>query len=266
MAVMNNERDLALARDEGWYRIPERSAPKELEFGWLAFYLTKAFRADGLAVQYLARVTGRSLVTRVELMPAESKHPRALERYHRIAIAAPERLAEPIRSKRGRRLVFIPTTLAKLRLAREVNDLFHESPLEDELWTAFKQRHIEAERQWYLPVAQRFYCLDFALFCRDRAVDVECDGDTWHSQREQIAADNERDNALTSCGWSVLRFNTRQVREDMGGCLGHVIATIARNGGLVTSEGGFRYPPSDRGGEPPAAMQEAVPDYKEEVD
>jgi very-short-patch-repair endonuclease len=133
--------------------------------------------------------------------------------------------------------VFIPTTLQKLQRAREINDLFHESPLEDDLWEAFKQKNIEAERQWYLKMTRQFYCLDFAIFCRNRSLDVECDGDTWHSQPDRIAQDNERDSALTSHGWAVLRFNSQQVWQKMGRCLDRVCETINHYGGVVTPEG-----------------------------
>lgn len=47
IAIMNNPRDLAIARKEGWYRIPVRSAPAIMEFGWLAFYQTKIFGEEG---------------------------------------------------------------------------------------------------------------------------------------------------------------------------------------------------------------------------
>lgn len=267
VAVMNKGRDLAIAQNEGWYRIPVRTALKQMEFGWLAFYQTKVFQSEGWAVNYLARVTSRTIVKRRELLPNEPNHPRANEDYYRIGFDELLRLPRPIQSRRGRRLVFIPTTLAKLHRAREINDLFHESPLEDDLWEAFKQRHIVAERQWYLPVAQRFYCLDFAIFCRDSSLDVECDGDTWHSQPGHIAEDNERDNMLTSSGWSILRFNSRQVWDEMPACVSRVSETIHRYGGLITAEGRPMLHEASGGPQQQLSLfQEAPADYGEIVD
>jgi len=267
VAVMNNGRDLAIAQNQGWYRIPLRSAPKEMEFGWLAFYQTKVFQSEGWSVNYLTRVTSCKIVKRWELFPHEANHPRANDAYYRIGFERLTRLPQPIRSQRGRRLVFIPTTLTKLKRAREINDLFHESPLEDDLWEAFKQRQIAAERQWYLPVAQRFYCLDFAIFCLRGFVDVECDGDTWHSRPAHIAEDNERDNALTSGGWSILRFNSRQVWDELAACLSRVCETIHRHGGLITPEGHQTLHEANDGPQQQLSLfQEAHADYGEVVD
>jgi hypothetical protein len=40
VAVLNNPRDLEIARLLGWYRIPLRSAPKVIAVDYLAFYQT----------------------------------------------------------------------------------------------------------------------------------------------------------------------------------------------------------------------------------
>ncbi len=85
------------------------------------------------------------------------------------------------------------------------------------------------------------YCLDFALFCENGKVDVECDGDRWHIDPERAPEDNERNNALASEGWSVLRFNGYQLEHEMPHCLQRVRETANRYGGLVTPEGELRY-------------------------
>ena len=120
------------------------------------------------------------------------------------------------------------------------------------MWETFKEKRIEAERQWYLPVAQRFYCLDFAIFCRSGFLDVECDGDTWHGRQEQIAEDNERDNTLTSGGWSILRFNSRQIWQQMPQCVSRVCETINRYGGTLSIAGDQKF--YSVGGEPPEQL------------
>ena len=43
VAVMNDPRDLEIARLLGWYRIPLRTAPKVVYVDYLAFYQTGAF-------------------------------------------------------------------------------------------------------------------------------------------------------------------------------------------------------------------------------
>jgi hypothetical protein len=77
IAVMNHARDLECARDEHWYRIPVRSAPKFFPPDYVAFYLTKPFGQDAFSVRWYAQVRGHELVTRRDLLPGEPDHPRA---------------------------------------------------------------------------------------------------------------------------------------------------------------------------------------------
>ena len=242
IAIMNNKKDLRIAREEHWYRIPVRSAPKRLEEAtYLAFYQTKAFGEEKWAVRYYAKIQGKRIVRRSELLPDELYHPRADEEYYKIELGDLRTRAEPILSRKGRRITFISTTWEKFQRAREINDLFDESPLEDEMWEAFKEENIEAERQYYIQETRTNYCLDFAIFCQEGKIDVECDGDTWHSSKERIPEDNARDNTLTSGGWSVLRFSTPAIYKNISDCISKVKDTINKLGGLITVDGEARY-------------------------
>ncbi|MFH1007787.1 MAG: DUF559 domain-containing protein [Candidatus Latescibacterota bacterium] len=238
IAITNNRKDLQIAREEHWYRIPVKSAPKRLkEATYLAFYQTKEFGEDKWAVRYYAEIRSKRILRRIELFPDEPYHPRANEEYYKIELGDLQTRGEPILSRKGRRIAFISTTWEKFQRAGEINDLFDESPLEDEMWAAFKQDKIETERQYYVLIADVNYYLDFAVFCQKGRIDVECNGDTWHSAKEQIPRDNARDNSLTSGGWAVLRFSTPAIREDMLDCLSKVKHTINKLGGLATADG-----------------------------
>ena len=51
----------------------------------------------------------------------------------------------------------------------------------------------------------------------------------------RIPLDNQRDNDLTSLGWSILRFNGHQIRETIAEyCVPTVLESINRLGGLTT--------------------------------
>jgi very-short-patch-repair endonuclease len=241
VALMNNKRDFAIARDQGWYRIPVKSAPRAMVARHIAFYQTKIFGDEGWAINYWAEIKRKHIVKRLDLFPDQPGHARADKEYYRLEISELQKLKRPIVSHRGRRIIFIPTTLKKFQNALEINDLFHESPLEDQLWEVFKSQRIEAERQYYLNIHKSTYCLDFALFCGQGHIDIECDGDTWHAQPARIPMDNARDNALTTQGWSVLRFNSRALHDDMPDCMHKVRETINQRGGLVTATGERRW-------------------------
>jgi very-short-patch-repair endonuclease len=237
VAVLNDRRDFELAESEHWYRIPVQSAPDGLcDTRWIAFYLTKAFGREKWCVRHWANVRSITQAARADLLPDEKRHPRARNLYYCLELDELQVRPEPIFSRRRRRIVFIPSIWRKFTTALEINDLVHGSPLEDRLWAAFKQEEIEAERQWWEWDKTTRYCLDFALFCPERNIDVECDGDTWHANPEAAVHDNARNNFLEGRGWHVLRFNTRQLTDDLAGCVRNVTTLINRCGGLLRSD------------------------------
>jgi hypothetical protein len=130
VAVVTRPRDLAAARDEGWYRIPLRRAPRSLA----------GFGAERWAVHYLAAVRAVEIAARATLLPDEPLHSRASERYYRFALGPLRALPAPLPSRRLRRISFIPTTYGQLLRARDVVELWRP-PDEaaagwEELWGA----------------------------------------------------------------------------------------------------------------------------------
>ncbi|HEV8575183.1 MAG TPA: DUF559 domain-containing protein [Dehalococcoidia bacterium] len=228
---------MQIARDQNWYRIPLENAHRLLKERWpprwLAFYQTGKFAGEAFAVNYLARVIDISTVKRSELFPDEPKDDRSERMYYKIVFDGLKLLETPIRSSKWRRIVFIPTTLAKLKGATEINDLFDDSPLENELWSALKEVRIPAERQQMVDVNDKRYYLDFAIYCAKGNLDVETDGDSWHANPERVPEDNRRDNDLNSAGWKVLRFSTLQVREQLSEyCVDTIAKTVNKLGGI----------------------------------
>jgi very-short-patch-repair endonuclease len=233
VAIMNNQADFGILREQGWYRVPVASAPKRWPSKWLAFYQTKVFGDEAFAVNYYGRVRDIRIVRRREMFPDELPNPKSDRAYYQLHLHSLERLPQPIYSRCWRRIVFIPTTWAKLTQAVEINDLFDDSPLEDRLWAELKRLRISAERQWNLKLGESFYFLDFAVFCLNGRIDVETDGDTWHADPQRIPEDNRRDNALQATGWRVLRFNGRQICESLAEyCVPQITATINSLDGL----------------------------------
>jgi len=236
VAIVNNLLDLGIARDQHWYRIPVGSVHKWLKGcwppQWLAFYQTKAFGHEAYAVRYYARVVEVCQAYRWQLFPDQPRDDRSERRYFQLMLEPLRQLDQPIHSQRRRRIVFIPTTWARFRAAVEINDLYGESPLEDRLWEALKRLAVHAERQEFVRVQDRSYALDFAIYCTSGKIDVETDGDTWHSDPKRIPLDNLRDNDLETTGWRTLRFNTQQIHEQLQEyCLPTVVENINKLGG-----------------------------------
>lgn len=137
VVVMNQPRDLWIAREQHWYRIPVRRAPRRVGADYLALYLTGAFPPDQRhKVSLYAPIRAYHLATRIDLLPEEPNHPRARERYFKVEIGPLQQLARPIPSHKLRRVTFIPTSLQRLLDAREIRDLWEKGYRQEELWTA----------------------------------------------------------------------------------------------------------------------------------
>lgn len=139
VAVVTHPRDLALAREQGWYRVPLARVPPRFAADYLAFYQTAAFGDERWSVRWYAPVLRLRVVTRLELLPDEPAHPRASQRYYRVELGPLEPLPLPLPAARLRRVVFISTSFGQLRRAADVRELWHppeDSEPDDEIWGA----------------------------------------------------------------------------------------------------------------------------------
>lgn len=233
VGIVTQQKDWDLVRFAHWYRIPVRTAPAGLEkVRYLAFYQTRVFGEEKWAVNWYAPVLGMSRATRRELLPDEPRHARATAEYWRVELGELRRLLHPIPSRRWRRIVFIPTSLERLLRAKEINDLFKVSPIEEKLYFTLKDAGLPAERQFFVREEGTGYMLDMAVFCRDGSLDIECDGEQYHSGRAKAEQDRDRDNKLTTAGWRILRFSGRRIVGDTDKCVETVRRTVRRLGGV----------------------------------
>ena len=233
VVIMNNRRDLDIAWQEGWYRIPVKHAPRRLGAEYLGFYQTKAFGEEAWAVNYYAPIHRIHLAQRLELLPQDADHARAADWYYKIQIGSLRRLERPVPSQRLRRITFIPTTLARLLSAKEINDLWLGGEDEERLWEAFKGNDMGVERRVFLRERDEAYLIDFAAYCRQGKVAILCGGagplGEGSALRERPAADYE----LAAGGWRVLRFSLRQIEDSLEDCVASAKQAIAQEGGLL---------------------------------
>jgi hypothetical protein len=153
IAVVNNPRDLEIARLLGWYRIPLRTAPKVIAVDFLAFYQTGTFGDEKWRIQQIAPVRGHELTTRGELLKTEPDHPRAKEEYYKIQLGPLERLPQTILAETWRRITFLYTTGEYILRAKTVNDLVVHSEERQLLWQALRERANQGYGDLELPEA-----------------------------------------------------------------------------------------------------------------
>lgn len=239
VAVMNNQRDFDIARDQGWYRIPYQRAPARVGADYLALYQTKVFDRERWAINYYAPIKRYRLVTRQSLLPDEPGHPRADALYYKVEIGKLRPLAKPIPSHRLRRITFIPTTLRLLLEAEEINDLWCGSPEEEQLWRMFKSNGISPERRYPLREDEENYTIDFVLFCKDGKVAVCLEGERL-VENVSIVREGRRiaEYDLAAQGWTVIRLGTRDLAGSQATCAANVLEAVKRLGGMLPAASG----------------------------
>jgi hypothetical protein len=151
VAVINNPRDLEIARLLGWYRIPLRTAPKVIAVDYLAFYQTGAFGGEKWRIQFIAPVRGHELTTRADLLKTELDHPRAKEEYYKVQLGPLEILTRPILAESWRRITFLYTTGEYLLTVQTINELVVHSDERQLLWKALRERAIQGYESQGVP-------------------------------------------------------------------------------------------------------------------
>ncbi|MES2620055.1 MAG: DUF559 domain-containing protein [Bacteroidota bacterium] len=252
VALMNNQKDFLIAQEKLWYRIPVKNAPpiiKEGKAKLISFYHTSEFEKEKFTIQWFGEIRKISVVKRSELFPKEVRNAKTENEYFKVEFKTLMQLPIPIISLRPRRVLFIPTTEEKFFGSKELNFLFNNSSLGDRFWNEMLKRNIYAEREYFISVSSRNFFLDFAVFCKNKNINIETDGDFYHMDSTAVRNDKQRNNLLESQGWSVLRFTSKDIEEDLNGSINIVRETVNKYGGIqdVRDPEQFKYLNDDGG-------------------
>ena len=113
-----------------------------------------------------------------------------------------------------------PVPTANRRNARKMRKTMTEAELK--LWNELRaHRLLGLSFRRQMPIAG--YIVDFA--CPSQKIIVEVDG----SQHANSERDRTRDEALTSLGWSILRFWNDDVLRDIDGVCRHIVIAAGLN-------------------------------------
>lgn len=171
VAVINRERDLAIAQREHWYRIPIQQAPDGVYAEYVAFFLSGAFKEQNGGVHYYARRTGVELARRRDLLPDEASHPRAGCLYHKLQFGELRRKEPPILNPTRRSVAFIFTTWDRFCAARTLADLYSDADqFVDRVFHALQQAGLRPQRIWEASRPASAGGAELRLPCADGAV------------------------------------------------------------------------------------------------
>lgn len=225
VAVVNNQDDMRRAASEGWYRIPQRSAPPRVGADFIAFYQTGAFgdQPEAQSVTFYAPTRRYRLLTRAEMLPAESDHPRAQDYYYCIDLGPLQRLEQPIRAKTMRRVTFIHTTFDRLLTSQDVRDLFLPEDPFQKLWHALRDNRLR-------PLKNRLVDerpVDITLRARGGNLGIYC-GESPPPSTQEARIRDER--------WALLWLPSQRIQADLDGCLREIGASLITLGGSVLNQ------------------------------
>ncbi len=172
VGVINRQRDLIYARDEGWYRIPQARMPRGVQADYLAFFLSgRTFKERSGGIHFFARTVGLELAYRHELLPRERAHPRADHVYYRIALADWQVKEPPVRNPTRRPISFIYTTWDRFSSAETIADLYSTADYYvDRVYHALRDRGIEPDRYWEAERETTGIAPGVRILCEDGSV------------------------------------------------------------------------------------------------
>ena len=146
VCLLPTPRDLEIARLLGWYRIPFKSAPKVVAVDYLAFYLAWQFwRIRARRSSTWRRSRGTNSPPASNCCATNPTIPRANEEYYKIQIGALEKLAQPVKAEKWRRITFLYTTGEYLLKAKTINDLVVHSDERQLLWRSLRERAVNGQ-------------------------------------------------------------------------------------------------------------------------
>lgn len=229
VAVVNNAEDMRRAASEGWYRIPQQSAPRRIGADYLAFYQTGAFKESSEAhtVTFYAATRRYRLATRRELLPAEADHPRADQYYYCVEIGPLQRLERPVVAAKLRRVTFIHTTLERLLHAADVRELYTQDDPFEQLWHALRANRLRPLKNRIVEGAP----VDITLRARGGNLGIQC--------ADEPAAPNlaQRTAGWPSAErWELLWMPPAAIQADLEGCLRRIGAGLIHLGGSTLQQ------------------------------
>lgn len=231
VGVLKSQKDLNILLRDNWYRIPLANTPKR-KFDYIAFYQPLQFGKRGKSIHYYAKVLSLKRKKRLELLPEEKDHPKSRDIYIKINLGKIIPLSRPIKNIIPRRINFGFTSFDRLMTAKDILELYSIAPTEQIIEKGLKKEGIKPKAQFYvLASKKKRYRLDFAIFCKDGKIAIECDNKKAHNIKSQQKKDQAKDKILKALGWKIMRFSEDEILFELTGCIEKIQKQIHLLGG-----------------------------------
>ena len=145
----------------------------------------------------------------------------------------------PPKKKIGQRRISCGFTIhARLRNSKDSLEIYDVIPIEEISGGKLKDGGIQAMPQCVVSVKinsrtkPKRFRLDFAVYCQNGKIAIECDNKKAHSSPAQKNKDKQKDALLKKDGWKVLRIREKEVLENVEVPIRRVKKIIQKLGGL----------------------------------
>ncbi len=214
IAVIKSKRDLRLLFSKKIYRIPIKYYPKRL-YEYIAFY--EGANINNLkCIRYYGKIKSISKFKKVELLKygIDSE-----KEYMKVKFSKIYKLSNSIKNTNRTRISFKFTYLNKLKKSKTIMELFEINNIEKVIENLLKQMKINYKREFTVIVNEnKRYRLDFAIFYKNKKIDIECDNEKWHKLKKQREYDKKRDRDLKELGWEILRLKEKEIINNIQKC------------------------------------------------
>ncbi len=217
VGVIKAKRDLTIAHEQHWYRIPEGNAPKGIDAEFLAFFLSgRVFGERSGGIHYFAERKGMELVRRKDLLPGR-KHSRDENLYHKIQLGPLQEKIPPVWNRpKPHRFAFIYTTWDRFQRAKHIRELYSSADyFVDRVFHVLRQQGLKPRRSW--EVARSNY-----VYPRGAQIRVLADrGDVVASTTPVERQDNEE----------LIYLKPSEYKSDVTASAEAIVAAVNRLGG-----------------------------------
>ncbi len=132
-----------------------------------------------------------------------------------------------------RRVSFGFTTLNRLLKSKNILQLYNIAPTEQIIEDGLRRAGIKAIAKHRVIFGKKRYCLDFAVFCKQGLIAIECDNKKAHSGFSQREKDRIKNAFLRRHGWLVIRLPEDDIVSDLRGCIVRIKKAVRKLGGLI---------------------------------
>ena len=117
--------------------------------------------------------------------------------------------------------------------SNNILQLYNIAPTEQIVESGLRRAGVKVSPQYYFCDNKKRFRLDFAVFCKNGSIALECDNKKAHSGAYHIEKDKIKDIFLQQQGWVMIHLTEQDIVSDLKVCIERVQKAVKKLGGLI---------------------------------